>query len=126
MVQGAAQSYKQNQAETATPGELTLMLYNGGITFIKRAKQAIGNKNFNQAHQFITRVQDIVDELIISLNRDYPIAEQMLLLYDYMKRRLIEANVTKDIAILDEVEGFFLEFRDTWKQVMVLARSPKQ
>ncbi|MCZ8514886.1 flagellar export chaperone FliS [Paenibacillus filicis] len=126
MIQSSANSYKQNQAETAPPESLTLMLYNGAITFIKRTKQAIESKDLSLAHHYNTRVQDIVDELIITLDRKYPISEQLLALYDYMKRRLIEANISKDVAILEEVEGFFVEFRDTWKQAMVLARSQKQ
>lgn len=125
MTQRSAQNYKQNQVETAPAEELTLMLYNGAISFVKRTKQAIGNNDFNYAHQHNIRVQDIVDELIITLDRKYPISEQLLLLYEYMKRRLIEANISKDTAILDEVESFFVEFRDTWKQAMTLARSQR-
>ncbi|MFC5700870.1 flagellar export chaperone FliS [Cohnella faecalis] len=126
MLQPAVNSYKHNQVETAPPEDLTLMLYNGAIMFVKRAKQAIEKKDLNHAHHYNTRVQDIVDELIITLDRKYPISEQLLALYDYLKRRLIEANVSKEIAVLDEVEGFLSEFRDTWKQAMVLARSQKQ
>lgn len=125
MIQPAAKSYKQNQVDTSSPEELTLMLYGGAITFLKKAKQAISEKNMNKAHQFITRVQDIIDELIITLDRKYPIATQLLALYDYLKRRLIEANISKDVAILDEVEGFVMEFRDTWKQAITLARSQR-
>ncbi|GAA4718756.1 flagellar export chaperone FliS [Brevibacillus fulvus] len=126
MYQTSAQNaYKQNQFTTATPEDLTLMLYEGAIKFTKRSKQAIEAKNFNKAHDYNTRVQDIISELIITLDRQYPIAEQMLLLYDYMRRRLIEANVKKDVTILDEVEGFLQEFRDVWKQAMLIARSQK-
>lgn len=125
MIQPAANSYKQNQVDTSSPGELTLMLYGGAITFLKKSKQAISDKNMNKAHQFITRVQDIIDELIITLDRKYPIAAQLLALYEYLKRRLIEANISKDVAILDEVEGFLMEFRDTWKQAITLARSQR-
>jgi flagellar secretion chaperone FliS len=127
MLQSTAQNtYKQNQVGTATPEELTLMLYEGAIKFIKRGKQAIHDKDYNKAHDFITRVQDIVSELIITLDRKYPVAEQMLLLYDFMKHRLIEANIKKEIAILEEVEEFFVEFRDTWKQAMLIARSQQK
>ncbi|WP_419877931.1 flagellar export chaperone FliS [Brevibacillus centrosporus] len=126
MIQTSAQNaYKQNQFGTATPEELTLMLYEGAIVFIRRAKQAIQDNNSNQAHNLITRVQDIISELIITLDRKYPIAEQMLLLYDYMNSRLIEANIKKDSTVLEEVEGFFQEFRETWKQAMLLARAQK-
>ncbi|WP_274654178.1 flagellar export chaperone FliS [Paenibacillus humicola] len=126
MIQPSIQSYKQNQVDTAPPEELTLMLYNGAVTFIKRARQAILKQDFNQAHHYNTRVQDIVDELIITLDRKYPIAGQLIPLYDYLKRRLIEANISKSDAILEEVEGFFTEFRETWKQAILLARSSKQ
>jgi len=127
MIQSAAQNtYKKNQVGTATPEDLTLMLYEGAIKFTKRAKQAIEEKDFNKAHEMNTRVQDIVSELIITLDRKYPIAEQMLQIYDYLKHRLVEANVKKDTAILDEVEEFFAEFRDTWKQAMVIARSQQK
>jgi len=126
MANTAVNMYKQNSVETAPREDLTLMLYNGAIKFIKRAKQAIEEKDFNNAHQFNIRAQDIVNELIITLDRSYPIAEQMLPLYEFFKRRLVEANVAKDVAILDEIEGFFTEFRDTWKQAMVIARSQKK
>lgn len=127
MLQSAAQNtYKQNQVGTATPEDLTLMLYEGAIKFIKRTKQAILDKDYNAAHNMNTRVQDIVSELIITLDRKYPVAEQMLLLYDYLKNRLIEANINKDPAILEEVEGFLIEFRDTWKEAMLIARSQQK
>ena len=53
---------------------------------------------------------------------DMPIAKQMLPLYEYMNRRLIEANIKNDIAIIDEVEGLVTEFRDTWKEVIKITR----
>jgi flagellar protein FliS len=118
-----AQAYQTNSVTTATPGELTLMLYNGAIKFIKQTKAAISEKKLDKAHEYNVRVQDILNELIITLDRKYPIAEQLLLMYDYLLRRMIEANLHKDTAILDEVEGFFVQFRDTWKQAMTLAKS---
>ena len=118
----AAQRYKNNSVETANPRELTLMLFNGAITFLKKTKQAISNNDVKVAHENNLRVQDIISELIITLDRQYPIAEQLLIMYDYMLRRMIDANISKDISIIDEVEGFFVEFRDTWKEAMALAK----
>ncbi|MBP1157790.1 flagellar protein FliS [Paenibacillus sp. PvR052] len=117
-----AQKYQNNQVTTSTPGELTLMLYNGAIKFIKQTKSAILEKQLDKAHHFNLRVQDIINELIITLDRSYPISEQLLIMYDYMKRRMIEANIKKDGTIIDEVEGFFVQFRDTWKEVMILSK----
>jgi flagellar protein FliS len=61
-----------------------------------------------------------------SLNRDVPISEQFITMYDYMLRRMVEANVRKDVEILDEVESLFGEFRDTWKEAMILAKKQGQ
>jgi flagellar protein FliS len=122
-MQNAAQLYQNNQVTTATPGELTLMLYNGAIKFVKQAKQAIQENQLDKAHAYNIRAQDIVNELIITLNQDVPISKQLLSLYDYLLHRLITANLKKDTAILDEVEDMFVQFRDTWKQAMILAKT---
>lgn len=118
----AAQAYQKNQVTTATPGELTLMLYSGAIRFVKQAKTAIEEKDMEKAHHSNMRVQDIINELIVSLDRQYPIAEQFLTMYDYLLHRVREANIKKDVEILDEVEDLFTQFRDTWKEAMILAK----
>lgn len=118
-----AQAYQTNSVTTAAPDELTLMLYNGAIKFIKQAKAAIAENNWEKAHEYNMRAQDIIRELMVTLDRKYPVAEQMFLLYEYLYRRMIDANVQKDMAILDEVEGFVIQFRDTWKQAMTLAKT---
>lgn len=101
-----------------------MMLYNAGIKFTKQAKQAIESKQIPLAHDSIIRIQDIVQELMINLNMDIPISKQLFSLYEYMLHRLIEANMKKDNAILDEMEDMFIQFRDTWKEAMVLAKKP--
>lgn len=116
------QAYKTNQAETATPGQLTLMLYNGAIKFTKLSKLAIEEKQYDKANEYNIRVQDIIQELMITLNRDVEISKQLELLYDYLLRRTIDANLQKDTAILDEVEDFFVQFRDTWKEALLLVK----
>jgi len=107
---------------TASKEELTLMLYEGGIRFLNKALMAIEKKDVLQAHQHIIRVQDIVREFQITLDHQYEIAQQLDALYDYMHRRLVEANMSKDVEILNEVLGMFREFRDTWKEAMKLAK----
>jgi flagellar protein FliS len=118
----AAQAYQTNAITTATPADLTLMLYQGAIKFVKQSKMALMEKKLDRSSQYNIRVQDILQELMITLNQDIPIAAQMFALYEYMYNRMVEANLKKDTAILDEVEGLFIEFRDTWKEAMVLAK----
>ena len=112
----------EDQVMTATKEELTLMLYEGGIKFLNQAILALEKKDFLKANQLILRVEDIVREFQITLDHNYPISKQLDPLYDYMHRRLVEANLRKDIEIVNEVLGMFREFRDTWKEAMRLAK----
>jgi flagellar secretion chaperone FliS len=121
-MQNPYQSYKQNSVNTASPGELTLMLYNGCLKFIYQAKKAINEKNIQDKNNSILRAQDIVRELMVTLNPDIEVGKQMMTMYDYMLRRLVEVNIKNDLEILSEVEGLVTEFRDTWKQVIQINR----
>ncbi|WP_423408233.1 flagellar export chaperone FliS [Heyndrickxia sp. MSNUG] len=116
------QSYQQSSVNTASPGELTLMLYNGCLKFINLAKHAMEQKDIPARNTNILKSQKIVQELMVTLNMDLEVSQNMMSLYDYMNRRLIEANIKNDQAILEEVEGLVTEFRDTWKQVIQLNR----
>jgi flagellar secretion chaperone FliS len=115
-------AYQNNSVTTASPGELTLMLYNGSLKFIHIAKKAIEEKNIELKNTNIQKAQAIVSELMVTLNTDVEISQNLMSLYDYINRRLTEANVKNDFAILEEVEGLITEFRDTWKQVIQLNR----
>ncbi|SFD42079.1 flagellar protein FliS [Bacillus sp. OV194] len=116
------QSYQNNSVQTASPGELTLMLYNGCLKFITQAKQAIQNKNLQEKNTNCLKAQKIIQELMVTLNMDAPVSQTLMPMYDYLNRRLIEANVQGSIEILDEVESFVTEFRDTWKEVIQINR----
>ncbi len=118
----AFNAYKQNSVTTASPGELTLMLYNGCLKFLNKAKQAIDEKNIEGRNHYIQRSQAIIAELMSTLNMDIEISKQMLPLYEYMNRRLTEANIKNEQAIIEEVEGLVTEFRDTWKEVLKITR----
>ena len=118
----AYNAYKQNSVTTASPGELTLMLYNGCLKFLGKAKVAIEQKNIQEKNINLQKSQAIISELMSTLNMDMPIAKQMLPLYEYMNRRLIEANIKSDTSIINEVEGLVTEFRDTWKEVIKITR----
>jgi len=118
----AYNAYKQNSVTTASPGELTLMLYNGCLKFLLKSKTAIEMENVEEKNTNIQKAQAIIKELMVTLKQDQPITQQMLPLYDYMNRRLIEANINNDTAIIDEVVELTTEFRDTWKQVIQITR----
>jgi flagellar secretion chaperone FliS len=112
------QQYQNNSVNTASPGELTLMLYNGCLKFINLAKKAMEDKNSEVKNINIQKAQNIVNELMVTLNMDVKVSKNLQSLYDYLNRRLMEANIRNDVSILNEVEEFMTEFRDTWKQVI--------
>ncbi|MFW7189780.1 flagellar export chaperone FliS [Lysinibacillus sp. BNK-21] len=118
----AQNAYKQNTVSTASPGELTLMLYNGCLKFLHLAKKATQEKKIQAKNTNIQKAQAIIQELIVTLNMDYAISKNMLALYEYMNQRLMEANMLDDVAIIEEVEGLVTEFRDTWKEVIRINR----
>lgn len=120
------QAYQNNSVETASPGELTLMLYNGCIKFIKAGRKAMENKEIEKKNTNIQKAQNIIQELMVTMNQEYAISQEILPLYDYMNRRLIEANTKNDMEILDEVQALAVEFRDTWKQVILQTRKAQQ
>lgn len=116
------QSYQTNAVQTASPGELTLMLYNGCLKFIAQAKKAIEEKDIEARNTNLLKAQKIIQELMVTLNMEYEVAKSMMTMYDYIYRRLVEANIKSDMSILEEVEGYVKEFRDTWKQVIQMNR----
>ena len=111
-------SYKSSAVETASPGKLLLMLYNAAIRNLDSAVQSISDQDIESAHKSIVRSQEIVAEFMYTLNMDYEISEKLLALYDYLHRRLVEANIHKDVEIINEVRGFLVELRDAWQQAV--------
>ena len=117
-VQNPYEQYQRNKVLTATPAEVTLMLYEGAIKFCNIAIMAIENNEMEKAHNNIMKTQRIVEEFRNTLDRQYEVAEDFDRIYVYVLRRLFEANVRKDKEILEEVNGHLRSLRDTWKEVM--------
>ena len=113
------EQYQNNRILTASPAELTLMLYEGAIKFCNIAIVACQNKEIEKAHINIRKTDLIIDEFQITLNRKYPVAKDFDEVYRYLRSRLVEANVKKDPEILEEVLEHLRTMRDTWKEVMV-------
>lgn len=118
-------NYQQQSILTATPGDLTLMLYNGCIKFIKQAEIAIDHKDVPAAYTAIVRAQDIIVEFMSTLDMEIEISHNLMALYEYIHRRLIEANIRKDKQILAECLELVTELRDTWAEVVRINRGPR-
>ena len=118
----AYSQYNNNKIMTASPAELTLMLYEGAIKFCNIAEMAIEQKDIEKAHNNIVKVQRIIDYLRQTLDMKYPVAQDFERIYLYLADRLIAANMKKDKAILEEVNMHLHSVRDTWKEVMRTGR----
>ena len=114
----AYEKYNNSKILTASPAELTLMLYDGAIKFCNIAIMGIEHKDIEKAHNNITKVQRIIEEFRATLDHKYPVAEDFDRVYVYLLRRLLEANMKKDKEILEEVNMHLRSMRDTWKEVM--------
>lgn len=110
--------YANNKILTASPAEVTLMLYEGAIKFCNIAIIAIDNGEIEKAHVNIKKTQRIIEEFRNTLDRKYKVAEDFDRIYVYLLQRLFEANMKKDKAILEEVNMHLRSVRDTWKEVM--------
>lgn len=118
--------YNNNKVLTASPAELTLMLYDGAIKFCNIAITAVEERDIVKAHTNIVKVQRIVDYLRQTLDMKYKVAEDMENIYVYLSKRLVTANLKKDVAILEEVNAHLHAVRDTWKEVMRINRERGQ
>lgn len=123
---GAYAQYNNSKILTASPAELTLMLYDGSIKFCNIAIDAVERNDASKAHKNIVKVENIIDYLRKTLDMNYPVAQDFERMYVYLEKRLVEANMKKDKEILEEINSHLHAIRDTWKEVMRIGREKGQ
>lgn len=109
-------AYLRTQILTAGPAELRLMLFDGSIRFAQQAREGLTEKNYEKAFNGFARAQDIVMELINSLQpqHDPDLCEQLSSLYTFIYQRLVTASTDRDIDLLDEALHLLRYERETW------------
>lgn len=112
--------YNTSKILTASPAELTLMLYEGAIKFCNIAIIAIEKNDVMKAHTNIVKTERVIEEFQATLDHKYPVSKDFDKVYSYIYDRLVEANIRKDKEILEEVLVHLRTMRDTWKEVMRL------
>ncbi|MQL51464.1 flagellar export chaperone FliS [Desulfofundulus thermobenzoicus] len=118
------QQYRQNAVLTADPGRLALMLFNGAAKFTSQARSALEAGDLPGAHQKIIRAQDIMVYLLATVNDETDVGRNLAALYDYMYRRLVEANIKKDAGILNEVARMLEDLGATWQEALQKGGGP--
>jgi flagellar protein FliS len=118
------QQYRATKVETAGSVDLVVMLYQGAVRFIRLAVEALGRDDLKTAHTNFVRAQDIIVELLGSLNREDggQIASQLAAIYDYCFRQLVTANIKKDPVPAREVIGILRELGTAWQEIAAQQR----
>lgn len=113
----AYQAYKRQGVMTASPLELVIMLYDGCLRQLRAAKAGILNNNLQEANKALQKAEDIVAELSSSLDCRFDIARQLMQIYDYVNRSLLEINASKDADAIDEIIGLMSELKESWVKI---------
>lgn len=118
MVNNATNTYQNSKVMTATPAELTLMLYDGAVKFCNIALMAFEKNDYQKVNDNIVKAENIITEFRSTLDFKYPVANDFEVVYDYIYRRLVDANLKKDPEILEDALKYIKEMRETWQEVM--------
>jgi flagellar protein FliS len=118
------QQYRATKVETAGSVDLVVMLYQGAVRFVRLGIDALDRSDPNTAHTNFVRAQDIIVELLGSLNREAggAIAAQLASIYDYCFRQLVTANIKKDAAPAREVVGILRDLGTAWQEIAAQQR----
>lgn len=119
----AAQIYQNNKINTASPAELTLMLYEGAIKFCNLGLAAIESGDVLKANKNIKKAERIIDTLVSTLDHKYPVAAEFEKVYKVISENLLWANIRKDKERLERALADIRDMRDIWKEVMKNART---
>lgn len=125
MAYNIAKTYGNNKVNTASPAELTLMLYDGAVKFCNKAVIALEKRDYEGVNYNIQRTRNIVVELKTTLNHKYPVADDFEKLYDYIFMLLVDANMKKDMELLERALEELRSIRDIWKQIMAQTKGPQ-
>jgi len=114
--------YKQLSILTASPGDLTLMLYDGCLKQMKLARKCIEEKKYMEKNECLQKAQNIIRELMMTLDFSYDIAENFFSIYEFIMRQLVTANIKCDVTLIDESVELLTELRNTWAEAIKIDR----
>ena len=118
-------TYANNKIASATPAELTLMLYEGAIKFCNLAKIDIEKQEYGDSIGHIQRARNIIVELQSTLDFKYAVAKDFDNIYRYVFSLMADVNRDHDLEVLEELLTQLRELRDIWKQIMKNSKTPR-
>jgi flagellar secretion chaperone FliS len=118
MYEGAYQEYVDNEILTASPARLVQLMYRGAIDAVAAARSALAGGEIAVRSRSISKAHAILNEMALSLNHSVApdLTRNLVELYDYMARRLLEANAQQSDAPLAEVQQLLNTLLDAWLQ----------
>ena len=121
-----SQEYLKTKVMTASPEMLTLMLWDGAIRFAEQGKEAIVKKDIEGSYKSLVRSQKIITELTTNLKHEVnpDLCGKLAALYNFMYRRLVDANLTKNPQLVDDALEIMRHQRETW--VMLIDKLTKE
>lgn len=119
------EKYKKNSIESISPGEVIVKLFEGCYKFLENAKSEMVKGNKVEANKYILKAEDILVELIDSLNFDYDISNQIYIMYNYMYMELVKITINQNIESLEKITDMVHEYAKTWKEANHLDRIEK-
>jgi flagellar secretion chaperone FliS len=125
LIQPQPNKYLESTVQTASPAQLLIMLCDGAIRFCKLTIDSMRLKNLEQANRNIGRVQEIISEFVITIDKESPFAEGLIRLYEYFSYQLIQANLKKDPELVEEVLNFLIELKGIWVEAAKLSQVVK-
>ena len=119
--------YQKPTVETASNEKILIMLYDGAIQFLNKAKIALGEKNWEQSHNNLMGAQRILEEFINTIDKEPnpELAQNLINLYEYFITRLVQANMKHQIEPVDEVLKFLKELKATWEQAIAISQKER-
>ncbi|MCL2874526.1 MAG: flagellar export chaperone FliS [Defluviitaleaceae bacterium] len=113
---------QEDRIFTASKEELTLMLFDGALKFCNQALAAMESKDIAKANTYIMKVQNIILEFQMTLDKQYEVSKYLNSMYDYIYRRLVDANIQKSPEVLIEAKDLIKDLRNTWREAMKIAK----
>jgi len=120
--QAKVNAYRQQNVMTASPGELTLMLYDGCIKEVKRMRRYLEEGGIEKSNDAALQAQSILAELMRSLDMRYAVSGGLYGLYEFMITELVTANIRKEEEKTTPVLALLIDLRDAWQQAIKINR----
>lgn len=119
--------YKQNSVNFASKDQLLLMLLDGAVKFVKIGRQALADKNYPKCNENLKRTQDIFYELMVTLDLaqagDW--GNNMMAIYKFIIDSLVDANIKKDLSMIDKVIPLIEDVKSTWNEAYKVSKNMK-